>query len=415
LENFAPPRAMADNHSRSIGRYFGPYECLSKLGVGGMGSVYQARHRETRAVVALKIASRRVVSEPILASRFQYEYEAAQNLKHPNLVRALEYGKENATPYLVMEYVAGMSLDQKIRAKGKLSVEEVMRIARQMGEVLAYLHQHNVIHRDIKPGNILLSETGEAKLADLGLVKNMEFSQSLTRSNTGLGTMEYAAPEQFDNAKNADNRADVYALAATLYKALTGHNPFGRGGQITTLNRKLTNGFTPLVQAIPNIKPSVDRAITQALQADPKKRPATVLAFMELLTGGPVAPAAPAADAPAKGRERRVHVRYPVQLASSCLPVHHHDPAELSAVIQDISASGLCLRLSRRFEKGSILHIRVQSANSPDTQSTFTVKVCWVKASAPSTWLLGCEFGMTISQKELEFLCFDGSTKTEVL
>src|SRR5262249_25641301 len=160
---------------------------------------------------------------------------------------------------------------------------------------------------------------------------------------------------------------------------------------------------------------SVDRAITQSLQADPKKRPATVLAFMELLTGGPVVPAAPAAEATAKGRERRVHVRYPVQLASSCLPGHHHDPAELPAVIQDISASGLCLRLSRRFEKGSILHIRVQSANSPDTQSTFTVKVCWVKASAPNTWLLGCEFGMTISQKELEFLCFDGSTKTEVL
>jgi serine/threonine protein kinase len=406
---------MADNQSRSIGRFFGPYECLSKLGVGGMGSVYQARHRETKAIVALKIASRRVVSEPLLATRFQNEYEAAQNLQHPHLVRALEYGKANGTPYLVMEYVPGMSLDQKIRAKGKLSVEEVMRIARQMGEVLAYLHQHNVIHRDIKPGNILLSETGEAKLADLGLVKNMEFNQSLTRSNTGLGTMEYAAPEQFDNAKNADSRADVYALAATLYKALTGHNPFGRGGQITTLNRKLTNGFTPLAQAVPGVKPCVDRAMTQALQADPKKRPATVGGFMEMLTGGAAAQPAPAVEAPINWRERRVHVRYPVQLASSCLPVHRQGQAELSAVIQDISANGLCLRLPRRFEKGSILHVRVQTAAAPESETTFTVKVCWVKSFAPNTWLLGCEFGMTLSPKELEFFCFDGSTKTEVL
>jgi len=404
---------MIDNQSRSIGRFFGPYECLSKLGVGGMGSVYQARHRETQAIVALKIASRRVVTEPILAVRFQNEYEAAQHLQHPRLVRALEYGKEHDTPYLVMEYVPGMSLDQKIRAKGKLGVEEVMRIARQMGDVLAYLHQHNVIHRDIKPGNILLTETGEAKLADLGLVKNMEFHQSLTRSNTGLGTMEYAAPEQFDNAKNADGRADVYALGATLYKALTGHNPFGRGGQITTLNRKLTNGFTPVGQVIPGVKPCVDRAITQALQADPNKRPANVAVFMELLTEGAMAPVV--AESTASWRERRVSVRHPVQLPSSCQLVHRPGEDELSAVIQDISANGLCLRLQRRFEKGAILQVRVQKAAPPEAQSTFVVKVCWVRTFAPNTWLLGCEFTTTLSTKELEIFCFDGSSKTEMM
>ena len=410
---------MADQSSQSLSRFWGPYECLAKLGAGGMGSVYRARHRDTGAVVALKIASRRVVTEPILAIRFQNEYEATRHLQHPRLVRALEYGKEQETPYLVMEYVPGQSLDQKIRAKGKLGEDEVVRLARQVGEVLEFIHERNVIHRDIKPGNILLTESGEAMLADLGLVKNLEGGHALTRSSTGLGTMEYAAPEQFDNAKHADARADIYSLAATLYKALTGLYPFGKGGQITILNRKMANAFTPLSEACPGVSPHVNKAVAQALQFSTRKRPATVAEFMNLLTGGvaqpPTPKAAPPPGAAGEWRERRASVRYPVTLPSSCQSVHPSTQGDLPAVVQDISAHGMCVCLARRFEAGAVLQVRVQGTTNAEFETTFVVQVRWLRRLSAEQWLLGCAFTTPLSGNELETFCFNGSAKTNLI
>jgi serine/threonine protein kinase len=277
---------MSDRSSLTLRRFFGPYQCLAKLGSGGMSSVYKARHRHTEAIVALKIASRRVINEPVLAIRFQNEYETAQQLRHPRLVAVLEYGNEEGTPYLVLEYVTGQSLDQRLLAKGQIPQDEVLWLAQQIGEVIQFIHDHNFVHRDIKPGNILLAETREAKLTDLGLVKDLETQGALTGSSTGLGTMDYAAPEQFDNAKHVDCRADVYSLAATLYKALTGQYPFGKGGLTTILNRKLNNQFTPLTDVLPEVSPAVDRAIARALQGNRDRRPATVAGFLDALMEG---------------------------------------------------------------------------------------------------------------------------------
>jgi serine/threonine protein kinase len=399
---------MISQSSQTLTRFVGPYECLEKIGVGGMGSVYKARHRDTQAIVAIKIASRRVLNEPILLKRFQYEYEAAKHLKHPRLVRALEHGYAAGAPYLVMEFVPGRSLDKCIQEHGKLPWDEVRGFAQQIGEVLEYIHRHKIIHRDIKPGNILIDENGEAKLADLGLVKNLNAVRQMTRSATGLGTMEYSAPEQFEDAKSADERADVYSLGATVYMALSGEYPFGRGGQIRILRRKLANEVEPLSKLAPHLPAHVGAAVARALRADPSQRPVCVREFIEELCRPGVNTALPTTK---RSKDRRARNRVPVKLESSCRILWRRDTT-LDGIIQDISPNGICLRCSRRFEVGTILQVEIKTAGPP---LELVAQVRWVNSYQPHVWLMGCHFTNTLSPVELESLCFDNIPQTHIM
>ncbi|MBI3822507.1 MAG: serine/threonine protein kinase, partial [Planctomycetes bacterium] len=201
---------------------FGDFELLAKLGQGGMSSVFKARHPRTGQIVALKIASHHVINDRQLSRRFELEFDLAHPLDHPNLVKVIETGKHAKIPYLVMEFIDGPSLAQHLQIIGRLSESDALAIVLPIAEVLMYLHKKQIVHRDIKPGNILLAPSGVPKLADLGLVKNLDSLSRLTRSNLGLGTMQFASPEQFEDAKSVDARSDVYSLAATLYLMLTG-------------------------------------------------------------------------------------------------------------------------------------------------------------------------------------------------
>src|SRR4051795_6968990 len=194
----------------------GNYDLLEKIAEGGMGAIYRGRHRQTGQIVAVKIMPPHMASKPVLLKRFEQEFRAASRLDHPNIVRALDYGDDGSMPYLVMEFVDGESLGAKLDREGRMPEADAIRLVVQVAQGLHRAHKQGLIHRDVKPDNILVTADGQAKLADLGLVKTADADLNLTKTGRGLGTPHFMAPEQFRDAKNADPRCDVYSLGATL-------------------------------------------------------------------------------------------------------------------------------------------------------------------------------------------------------
>ena len=263
----------------------GNYDLLEKIAEGGMGAIYRGRHRESGQVVAIKIMPPHMAQNPVLLKRFEQEFRAASRLDHPNIVRALDYNDNGNSPYLVMEFVEGESLGQKIEREGKMSEAEAIRIIAQVAQGLHRAHKQNLVHRDVKPDNVLVTSDGVAKLADLGLVKETETDLNLTKTGRGLGTPHFMAPEQFRNAKNADIRCDIYSLGATLYQMVTGELPFRSNGPLDAWMKKIQNDLTPPRQVVPELSERVDWAIRRAMSADPEKRPTSCREFIEDLTG----------------------------------------------------------------------------------------------------------------------------------
>jgi serine/threonine protein kinase len=271
--------------SRSVLQSVGNYDLVEKVAEGGMGSVYRARRRDTGEIVAIKIMPQHMAANKVLVKRFEQEFHAAQRLDHPNIVRSLDFGETGGVPYLVMEFVEGESLGQKIGREGRLSETEAIRIVAQVAQGLHRAHKVNLVHRDIKPDNVMVMPDGTAKLCDLGLVKELETDLNLTRTGRGLGTPHFMAPEQFRNAKNADLRCDIYALGATLYMMVTGELPFKSSGPLDAWMKKMHNDLTPPRKIVPSLSERIDWAIRRAMSADPEQRPVSCREFVEDLTG----------------------------------------------------------------------------------------------------------------------------------
>ena len=263
----------------------GAYELIYKIAEGGMGAVHQARHVGTGAIVAIKIIPTETARNPLLLKRFEQEFKAASLIDHPNVVKALDYCGTGPTPFLVMEFVNGESLGQRVERAGPVEEQEAVRLISQVCEGLHRAHKQGLIHRDVKPDNILVNTEGTAKLTDLGLVKDVEAELGLTRTGRGLGTPHFMAPEQFRNAKNADVRCDVYSLGATLYMILTGVVPFNNTSPLDCWLKKTKNDFPPPVQFAPRLSGRVNWAICRAMDANPAARPASCREFMEDLLG----------------------------------------------------------------------------------------------------------------------------------
>jgi serine/threonine protein kinase len=263
----------------------GKYDLLEKIAEGGMGAIYRGRDRDSGQVVAIKIMPPHMASNPTLLQRFEQEFRAASKLDHPNVVRAIDYNDKGSTPYLVMEFVEGESLGQKIDRTGRLPEADAIRIIAQVAQGLHRAHKQGLIHRDVKPDNILVQPDGTAKLADLGLVKEADSDLNLTKTGRGLGTPHFMAPEQFRNAKNADVRCDIYSLGATLYQMLTGELPFRSSGPLDAWMKKINNELVPPRKLVPSLTERTDWAILRAMSAQPECRPATCREFIEDLTG----------------------------------------------------------------------------------------------------------------------------------
>ncbi len=263
----------------------GNYDILSKIADGGMGTVYKARNRNTGEIVAVKVIAPTTAKNPILLQRFEREFIAAKVLDHPNVVKAIDYCGALPHPFLVMEYVDGESLGQIMERQGTVPEAEAVRLVAQVCEGLQRAHKQGLVHRDVKPDNILVTKDGIAKLTDMGLVKDVEGDLNLTKTGRGLGTPHYMAPEQFRNAKNVDVRGDIYSLGATLYALVTGQIPFENASPLDCWMRKIRNEFPAPQELNPAVSDRVDWAIRRAMSAEPDRRPASCREFLEDLTG----------------------------------------------------------------------------------------------------------------------------------
>ena len=385
----------------------GSYELLEQIGQGGMGVVYRARHQETGQIVAVKVMTAESMREPVLLKRFAKECSVAARLHHPHIVRGLDFGVEGERPYLVMELVEGQSLGQRIRQQGPLPEAEAVRIIVEIAGALHLAHQTKLIHRDVKPDNILLDKNGVAKLTDLGLIKDLDAGTILTKPRSAMGTIVFTPPEQFENAQEADARCDIYGLGATLYYALTGVMPFQARGNLSLLQKKLRNDFATPRRVVPSLSERVDQAVCMALDARPERRPASCEEFARLLCGSlsdkdnwvRQAPQVMDALPPPNRMERRRAPRYPSSRSAS----FQHVPGENNkwrAQVSDISLTGICLELNRRCERHSVLSVEVLDDHS-DLAVTLIVRVTWVRQGSDGTWRIGCSFAQPLSEAEL--------------
>jgi len=279
-------------------REIGNYDIVFKIAEGGMGAVYKGRHRETGAEVAIKIIPPETARNPVLLRRFEQEFRAASLIDHPNVVKAIEYNGLGPSPFLVMEYVDGLSLGEKVEREGAMREMAALSIIAQVCEGLHSAHKQGLIHRDVKPDNILVTPDGIAKLTDLGLVKDIDAEMNLTRTGKGLGTPHFMAPEQFRNAKNADVRCDIYSVAATLYMMVTGTVPFAKTSPLDCWLKKTKDDFPPPKALAPFLSDRFDFAIRRSMKNNAAHRPANCRELMEDLTGSPWRPGQPLQIAP---------------------------------------------------------------------------------------------------------------------
>ena len=253
----------------------GRYRLLRLLGRGGMSEVYLGYDMQAGAPLALKVLSESLAGDPVQVDRFRREATLTNRLRHPNLIRGLDQGVDASTGrlYFAMEFIDGPSAQTRLDSSRRLAVSDVVHIGLAIAKALEYLHARNYVHRDIKPDNILLSPDGEAKLADLGLVRWVEKDVTqLTASDDAFGTSYYMPLEQALNAHFVDGRSDIFALGATLYHLLTGRVPFPGDNHREIMRMKEAGHYTPPSLLDSQVPASLERTLQRMLEAKPRAR-----------------------------------------------------------------------------------------------------------------------------------------------
>ena len=273
-------RPLQDESAKSTIRALGQYELLEEIGRGGMGVVYRARHRKLDRQVALKVVPESLLSDPTVTARFENEIKAIGQLDHPNIVRATDAGEIDGVHALVMEYVDGRDLAFVMRNRGPLPESEACELILQAAQGLRHIHEAGLVHRDIKPRNLMLASNGVVRILDLGLALLVEArranpNEGITATGQVMGTIDYMAPEQANNTRNADVRADIYGLGATFYALLAGHAPFaneGAEGVLQKLTLLATRNPTPVKTLRPELRQSVCDVVRKMMAKEPIDR-----------------------------------------------------------------------------------------------------------------------------------------------
>lgn len=264
-----------------IGQQFGPYKITEKLGEGGMAVVYKGYQQSLNRYVAIKVLRQELAQDEEFVARFRREALAVADLSHPNILHVYDAGFVQGMYYIVMAYVDGGSLRDLV-CQGPLETDYALSIAAQVADALHHAHQRGVVHRDVKPNNILLSRDGRPLLSDFGIAKALHESSGLTRTGMSIGTPEYMAPEQIQGQK-VDGRTDIYALGIVLYEMLVGWSPFSSTTPVAALYKQVNEPPPPLRQANINIPPWLEAVVNRALAKSPQERYQQASDFAEAL------------------------------------------------------------------------------------------------------------------------------------
>ncbi len=261
------------------GKSLGPYEILSPLGAGGMGEVYRARDTRLDRDVAIKVLPQHLSRSPEFKQRFEREAKSISQLTHPHICTLHDVGHHDGTDYLVMELLEGETLAQRL-TKGALPIDQVLRHGIEIASALDAAHRKGVVHRDLKPGNIMLTKSG-AKLLDFGLAKSttiiesdpsaVTVSQPLTSKGTIVGTFQYMAPEQLEGIE-ADARTDIFAFGAVLYEMATGKRAFEGASRASLIASIMSVHPQPISNVQPMTPPALDHLVKMCLAKDPDER-----------------------------------------------------------------------------------------------------------------------------------------------
>ena len=259
------------------GRRFGGYEILEELGSGGMGKVYRARNVTLERIVALKMLAPVFSSDQAFVQRFLKEARSAARLNHPNIVQIYDFGNVDGVYYLAMEYVNGESLRGYVK-RGALNERDAVAVVREALRALGVAHAEGIVHRDIKPDNIMLTNKGELKLVDLGIAKRLDEDQDLTQTGQAVGTPQYISPEQVKGMR-VDARADIYSLGATFYHLLTGRPPYKGTSAAVVMSMHLTEPLPDPRTFEPSLSEGVCRILRKMLAKERDERYADVAAL----------------------------------------------------------------------------------------------------------------------------------------
>ncbi len=255
----------------SPGETLDQYKLLDVIAHSGMATVFRAQDLENGGIVALKVPYLEYEADLVFHERFMREEQIGQRLNHPAVIKVLS-PKQKSRVYLVMEYVEGELLSDRLRREKRFSIETALALARQIVDALVYLHEHNVVHRDLKPANIMIQPNGNIKLIDFGIALDTTLRKmTWGRLSQAMGTPDYMAPEQIKGMRG-DARTDIYSIGAILYEMLTGEVPFSGTNVHAAMRAKMQDDPTPPRRLRSEISPQLEEIVLRALEREPKDR-----------------------------------------------------------------------------------------------------------------------------------------------
>jgi serine/threonine-protein kinase len=274
-----PLTRLTDDHR--VGTRMGEYQIHSLIGVGGMGQVYLATHSDG-TTVALKVVKEDFARDETFRRRFKREARIAQTVRNPHVVPVLDTGEEDGIPYLAQQFIEGVALDQKLKLEGRLDLQTTLRICTQVADGLHALWEAGMVHRDLKPGNILLDQQDKAYITDFGLAKDSQGSV-LTMPGQALGSMDYMAPEQI-RGEPVTGAADIYSLGCVMFECIQGRPPFADRQGMRVLWAHLQDEPPDPCAQRNDIPAGFTEALRRALRKEPSERPATSVEYARSLS-----------------------------------------------------------------------------------------------------------------------------------